>query len=60
MDLLPELGSLRFVLPAPTLTSRLGLLHEGARFVNTRLDQVRVILCVSARMRIILSDGVLR
>ena len=45
VDLLPELGSLRSVLPAPTLAHRLGLLREGARFVNTRLTEVRVRVC---------------
>ena len=45
MDLLPELGSLRSVLPAPTLAHRLVLLREGACFVNTHLTEARVTVC---------------
>ncbi len=41
VGLLPELGSLRAVLPPPTLAHRLSLLREGAVAVNASLSKVR-------------------
>jgi len=59
IDLLPELGSLRNVLPAPTLAHRLNLLKEGAIYVNARLDQIaqRVLLIVGSNDLVIPSNA---